>query len=276
MKYTIAAIALIAISLCAIPAEANNKKIKVIAAGNAGTDMQVRITTVDARTVTGPVTETFTVTLAAADVVNPSTKAAAIVAAINATAVSVTAAVDATDKSIVVITSGAGRTISLVDVRPLKSGERDMLAALGPADGENLNAAVVLGFDLEGTGSVNAGFATIEIGGVPFTVSTGSGEAASDVLLALEILIDSAYTTSIAGNDLSIFGSIIGKDYSAFVSDAVGPGSLGFSYGFSVQSFPQPIPEPTTLALLAAAALGGMAIRGRFRPRYESRQEERE
>lgn len=264
MKRIIAIIALAIFSFCAMPAHANNRKIKVEAAGVVGT-MEVRIATVDTATTTDTVIETVPITLAAADVMNPGTKAAKIVARINAVATNATAAVDAGDPSIVVITSNAGRSVSRVDPRPMRTTERDRLVAAVTLP-ETAGDAVVLGFDLEGTGSQDGGSATIDIGGTPYTVSTSSGETAGSVLLALEALIDPdpIYDADIVGSELRIFGSVLGNDYSAFVSDA-GPGSAGFSYGFSLESFPVPTPEPSILALLAAAAFGGGVVRARRR-----------
>jgi hypothetical protein len=267
MKFCTGLIAVLIISLFASQAQANDRKIKVQAPGNANTTMEVKIATVDTKTVGDLMTETVTINLAAADVMNAMTKAAAIAAAINAQASNVTAAVDATDKTKVIITSVAGRSISRVDARPLKSGERDMLAALGPADGENPNGTALVGLDLTGTGS-QAGTAEVDIAGTPFSVSTSNNELNTSVLDDLMTDINttsSVYTADVVGDELQISGSVLGNDFSAFVSDAVG--SQGYSYGFFEQSFPQPTPEPAALALTAVAAVGGLAMRKRLRSR---------
>jgi hypothetical protein len=122
----------------------------------------------------------------------------------------------------------------------------------------------VLGFNLEGSGSQD-GTVTVDIGGLMFTVSTGSGQSVSSVLSGLEAAIDPdpTYDADVFGNELRIFGSVLGNDYSVFVSDVVPNDPGGFSYGFSVESFPVATPEPSTLVLLAAAALGGWARRRR-------------
>ena len=252
MKRIIAAIALAAVALCAMPSQANDKKVKVTAAGTGLTTMEIKVTTVDKKTVTDPQTETITVTIPAAP--TTATKAAAIVAAF-AGATNVTAKLDPADNTQVIITSNADRSISRVDARPLKSGERDKLAALGPVDGESATATALLGFQLEGTGSKD-GTATLTINGVPFTVSTSSGELFGDVLLALKAAIDpdAIYDASIVGNELQITGSVLGYDYAAFVTDA--EGTPGYSYGFSSTSFPEAAPEPATLALLGLGLAG--------------------
>jgi hypothetical protein len=170
--------------------------------------------------------------------------------------------VDPGDATQVIITGNAGRSISRLDVRPLKSGERDQVAsAVTPP--ETAGDAVVLGFDLEGVGS-QTGSVTVDIGGLLFTVATSLGQSAGSVLFDLEAAIDPdpVYEASIVGTELLISGSVLGNDYSVFVTDAE-PGTLGFSYGFSVEAV---VPEPSTWALLAAAALGGWAMRTRRRP----------
>jgi hypothetical protein len=126
--------ATVIVLLVASQAQANDRRLRVTAAGTGGATMEIKISTVDTKTVGDLMSETITITIPAMP--TPATKAAAIVAAINAMAANVTAAIDPGDNTQVIISSVAGRSISLIDPRPLKSGEKDMLAALGPTDGE--------------------------------------------------------------------------------------------------------------------------------------------
>ncbi|MGE0521365.1 MAG: hypothetical protein AB7P78_20510 [Candidatus Binatia bacterium] len=269
MKRFIVIMAVAIVPLLVSPAQANVRKITVQEPGNANTTMEVKLSTVNTGTVDELVTETITVNLAAADVMNTMTKAQAIVMAINMQSNNATAKVDANDQSTVIITSNNGRSISRVDPRPLKSGERDKWAGLGPADGENPNASVIVGVDLDGTGSVNGGTAQIDIDGSTFTVVTNQGEDNTSVLEDLKnaINMSTQYAALVSGGNLTIFGAVLGDDFSAFFTDAVGPGSLGYSYGFFVQS--TPIPEPgSSLALVVISLIGFGAAACNSRRRF--------
>jgi hypothetical protein len=247
--------------LIAAQAQANDRKIKVTAPGAAGATMEVKVSTVDTKTVGDLMTETFTVTIP--NMPTPASKAAAIITAINATATNVTAAIDPGDNTQVIITSVAGRSISRVDPRPLKSGEQDKLAALGPADGENPNSPALVGLDLDGTGS-QVGTATIDIGGTPFTVATSDLETNTQVLDALMTQIDmsSMFKATVTGDELDILGSVLGNEFSAFVSDTNPTSEAGYSYGFFEQTL---VPEPSSLVLFAASLIGlGAALRRRL------------
>ncbi|MDG3008229.1 PEP-CTERM sorting domain-containing protein [Paludisphaera mucosa] len=239
----------------AVPAHAGfmSGKIIVDATGVAGMEESIRVKSTVVAPPRGSSTEQVKFTPAAADVANAAAKAAFIAAQINAQSVNQTAAAVA---GVVTVTPVAGRELDKISFNPGKSGE---VLRINP---EQLSAGLGLNYDLELTGVATLGFAgtaTLSIGGPgggDFSTLT-SGLTASQILLDLETQINT--TTSlgamIIGNSLILTNVTTSNDIAALVTDS------GFSYSYGVTA----VPEPSTLAMGATAALAGLAALRRRR-----------